>query len=125
MIELFSGVGEINLYEVFMNNNNNNIYYNNIEKYIYIYEKTLESANRKLHEIYLLNKDNTVKYVKGESESILITLSQSFYKTVIINDGVRGLRWDYAYIDENINIRELNNIILPSMSINGGDYEYY
>lgn len=83
-------------------------------KTVLVVGSTLEKANNKLEEIYdSLNKDEVKSYYKSTNGSNITMLDGTQYKAFGLNEYTKGIRWDCAYIDENLSLNLLDSIIFP------------
>ena len=83
---------------------------------ILIYGSTIEIANNKLDKIAKTIKDeNIYKYFKSSILGNSIELTDGcLFKSIALNHNIRGYKWQYAYIDKNIDNKILEDVILAS-----------
>jgi len=96
---------------------------------ILVYGVTRERARSKLQDLLDNFKHGDVNKVsKGYNDFVVELKNGDIYKTVTANDSSRGHKWDYAYIDNLIDVELTNNIIMPCFSYKGDlkdSYEWY
>ena len=93
---------------------------------IIVYGETREGAYDKLQ--YLLDdiKHRDIANVKKSSyEFVVVLKNDDVYKAVGISNTVRGIKWQYAYIDSTIDKCLVDNVILPSFTprLLNGEYD--
>ena len=74
-------------------------------------------GNRKLEEIASTwqSIDCHTKLIKSYvGYRLIIPSLEQEWRVVTANDSARGIKWDWAWIDENISIKTLTDIIYPS-----------
>ena len=81
---------------------------------ILVIGSTVRRANYKLEEIYdSLNKDKIKSYWKSHNSSNIIMVDGTQYKAFGLNGCIKGIRWDFAYIDKSLSLDLLNTIVFP------------
>ena len=56
---------------------------------------------------------------------VFVLTNGDVYKAVTGNDGARGYRCDYAYIDRFISVDIMNKVIIPCLKQENGSFEFY
>lgn len=97
-----------------------------MNKRVIVYGKTIDKAREKLENIL----DNMIygdvhNFRKSKHDMQLLLKNGDIYTTVTGNESSKGHKWHYAYIDKDINIDILNEVILPSGINDDYDYEFY
>ena len=96
-----------------------------------IYGATKERAFSKLQSILdRFQYDDVHRVMKSRNEFIVELKNGDVYKAIVARDYVRGFKWDYAIIDNDIEPSVRDNIIFPSFKMNIYDsienhYSYY
>lgn len=57
---------------------------------------------------------HTKLFKNGGGYRLLIPSLEQEWRVVAAADNARGIKWDWAWVDENISIKILNDIIYPS-----------
>lgn len=81
-----------------------------------IYTTDIEKGKQKLEEIIEKKKARGIYHtiIRRSMHNLEVTFSDNTHWKVAMNfESVRGLRWVDAYIDLDISIRFLNEIIMP------------
>lgn len=82
---------------------------------IIIYGSTKFWAVGKLETLLIDKRCGNVKQVKRSVANLEVeSFNGVYYKAVCVDDDAKGLRWQYAYIDRDIEKETLNNIIFPN-----------
>lgn len=95
---------------------------------ILIYGKTKERAFYRLQSLLDDMRYGDVNRVRKSSFEFVVELKNGdIFHAVIASDSSRGSKWDYAYIDKNIDNKTIQQIILPCyIGLNTtGHYEFY
>ena len=84
-------------------------------KHYLIYGATSERAVIKLKEIaeMLVHKGELQHAQYSRERGGLIARNGDVYTACMANDGVRGYRWQYAYVDHKIDYDLLQCVVLP------------
>jgi hypothetical protein len=101
---------------------------------IIVYGSTRVIANQKMQSLLdKMNPDEIKKVRKSNSEFAFEMNNGDYYLSLSASDNARGHRWQYAYIDENIDFDTIERIIIPcyrseDLTSNWnyeGHFEYY
>ena len=95
---------------------------------ILVYGSTREIAFYKLQNLLDNMRYGDVSKVRKSSFDFVVELKNGdIFQAVIASDNVKGRKWDYAYIDMNIDSEIIQQIILPCyIGLNTrGQYEFY
>lgn len=85
---------------------------------IIVFGNTIGRARNKLDEILGELKYKEVKQVKKSKSGYTIELNDgTFYRTVSASNNARGYKCEKAFIDYNIDIEIIQNVIEPCLSI--------
>lgn len=94
-----------------------------MNKRVVVYGKTIDNAREKLENILDSMIYGDVYNVKELREYMEVQMKNGdLYTTAIGGESSRGHKWNYAYIDRDIDTSTINEFILPSGI--GGDYNY-
>lgn len=78
---------------------------------IFIYGSTLAKAIMKMNELLDRLDSNMITIRRRDNASIS---NGDYYKAISADSTARGNRWHKAYIDKDIDINTLEQVILPS-----------
>ena len=78
-------------------------------------------ADEIMNKIYKDNKDNIIRFVKGENDKYILFKDGTIYKWVrpILNS--RGYRFKSAYIDKELAKKVLDEVVFPTICLYAGE----
>ena len=78
-------------------------------------------ADEIMNKIYKDNKDNIIRFVKGENDKYILFKDGTIYKWVrpILNS--RGYRFKSAYIDKELDKKVLDEVVFPIICLYAGE----
>ena len=78
-------------------------------------------ADEIMNKIYKDNKDNIIRFVKGENDKYILLKDETIYKWVrpILNS--RGYRFKSAYIDRELTKKVLDEVVFPILCLYAGE----
>lgn len=83
---------------------------------INIYCNKIDKGRRYLEEVMKdILKEDIVKYRVNACETSLELTDGTIYKVILATDSARGNKCNFAYIDTDINMEIVQNIIYPSI----------
>jgi hypothetical protein len=95
-----------------------------MSKNIIVYGKDFKTASNKLDAIFetVIDKSTIVAKHKCKYDYAILLRNGDRYTALQVSDSTRGYKWQYAYIDRNIDRDVLNDIIFSSFQPLDNDF---
>jgi hypothetical protein len=78
-----------------------------------IFTNNINKAERVFNRIYNDNKDSVVRYINGKNDKSIMLSDGTWYVWIKPTLNARGHRCRKAYIDKDIDINTLHDLIIP------------
>jgi hypothetical protein len=91
---------------------------------VVIFGSTKERAFNKWQDILNNMRFGDVDKV-SMADGVFVLTNGDVYKAVTGNDGARGYRCDYAYIDRFMSVDIMDKVIIPCLKQENGSFEFF